>query len=118
MQSSLLIKNNKLLYLITPQKRHWTVKITDEAFAVLSSGELDKEDLTVIHEWAKLVRMCGPDALQLQKQDWDDHELYDEWKGYRASRFSYRGRIIYRIEENIVTVVVVRITGDHNYKKD
>lgn len=118
MQNSLLIKNNKLLYLISPKApRRWTVKVTDEAFATLTSGELDEDDLRVIHEWTKFVVMRGPEALQLQKDTWDDHELYDEWIGYRASRFSYSGRIIYRVEEKIVTVIVVRVTRDHDYRK-
>lgn len=96
----------------------WQVKIEDEAYETLESGELTKSDLEVIHQWAKLVNEDGPAALQMSPQIWADHELYDEWKGYRASSFSYKGRIIYKVKEKIVTVTVVRITAEHDYKKE
>lgn len=95
----------------------WFVKIDDEAAEIFQSDELTHEDRRVIHEWAIFVRKNGPEALQRYPQIWADHELHGKWDGYRSSRFSYRGRIIYKIEKNIVTVIVVRITSDHDYRK-
>jgi mRNA-degrading endonuclease YafQ of YafQ-DinJ toxin-antitoxin module len=95
----------------------WEVKIEESAAKVFTGKLLTPEDKIVIQEWAKLVRKNGPDALRRFAQTWADHELYGEWKGFRASRFSYLGRIIYKIEMQIVTVVVVKITTNHNYKK-
>ena len=95
----------------------WQVKIEDEAYKVLESGELTEKDLEVIHQWAKLVSEEGPAALLQSPQSWADHALYDEWKGHRASSFSYKGRIIYKVKDQIVTVTVVRITAEHDYKR-
>ena len=95
----------------------WQVKIDDQAANIFESYALSDDDRNVIHQWAKLVKKEGPEALQKFPQTWADHALYDEWRGYRASSFSYKGRIIYKVEDKIVTVIVVRITIDHDYKK-
>jgi transcriptional regulator with XRE-family HTH domain len=42
---------------------------------------------------------------------WADHPLYGDWRGHRASSFSHSGRIIYKVEEHVITVTVVRITA-------
>ena len=96
----------------------WKVKISDEAARIFESNALTTEDKVIIQKWAELVRARGPDALLERPGMWADHPLYGEWRGHRASSFSHAGRIIYRVEENVVTVVVVRITHDHNYKKE
>jgi mRNA-degrading endonuclease YafQ of YafQ-DinJ toxin-antitoxin module len=95
----------------------WHVKIEDEAAAVFKGDDLTKDDRHVIREWAIFVRKNGPNALKRFPQIWADHELHGKWDGYRSSRFSYSGRIIYKVENKIVTVIVVRITTHHNYKK-
>lgn len=95
----------------------WKVKITDEAAQVFESDELTEDDKIVIQKWAETVVKHGPEALQMQPSVWGDHSLYDEWKGHRASSFSYKGRIIYKVEDKVITVIVVRITSDHDYKK-
>ena len=94
----------------------WQVKIEIEAAKVFEGDGLDDEDRVVIHQWAKLVQEHGPESLRDAPQIWDDHELEGKWRGHRASRFSYSGRIIYKIEKKIVTVIVVRITADHDYR--
>lgn len=95
----------------------WKVKITDEAAQVLESGQLSVDDRIVIQKWAETVAKHGPNELLRRPSVWRDHALYDNWRGYRASSFSHKGRIIYRIENRVITVVIVRITPDHNYKK-
>jgi mRNA-degrading endonuclease YafQ of YafQ-DinJ toxin-antitoxin module len=95
----------------------WQVKIDDEAYKVLGSSALTDKDREVIHQWAKLVSDNGPEILKSAPQTWRDHELFDDWKGHRASNFSYRGRIIYKVKDQIVTVIVVRITAEHDYKR-
>ena len=95
----------------------WKVNITDQASKVFQSTALTTDDRIVIQQWAELVRESGPDALGKRPGMWADHPLYGEWRGYRASRFSHSGRIIYKVEEKIVTVAVVRITTDHDYRR-
>ena len=95
----------------------WTVNITDEASQVFASKALTTQDKIVIQQWAELVRDHGPDALADRPGMWADHPLYGEWRGHRASSFSHSGRIIYKVQEQVVTVSVVRITMDHDYRR-
>ena len=95
----------------------WKVKIEESAEKIFHSRKLSSEDREIIYKWAKEVESYGPDALLKKPGVWADHPLFGEWEGYRASSFSYSGRIIYRIENQIITVVVVRISPDHDYKK-
>lgn len=77
-----------------------------------SLTEADKE---VIATWIKQVKEFGPESLQNGVNFWYDHELFDEWKGHRASAFSFKGRIIYRVEKKKIVVLVVKLTADHDY---
>ncbi len=95
----------------------WQVKVEDKAAEVFQRKILTRDDLEVIKEWRRIVIEGGPEALLKRPDIWADHPLYGEWEGYRSSSFSYKGRIIYRIEDQVVTVIIVRITKDHNYKK-
>ena len=74
------------------------------------------EDRIVISSWIRQIQLEGPLSVQGDKR-WSDHELYDEWKGYRSSCFSYSGRIIYKVKDNIVTILIARITHDHDYRR-
>ncbi|MEI8346700.1 MAG: hypothetical protein WCG27_04485 [Pseudomonadota bacterium] len=80
-------------------------------------GLLTDEDREVISTWIKQIAEYGPESLREGSNFWYDHDLQGEWRGYRASAFSFKGRIIYKIENRIVTVLVVRITTAHDYKK-
>jgi len=95
----------------------WQVKIEDKAAKVFEGNELSEDDKLVIQTWAQTVAEYGPEELQNKSSVWADHALYGEWAGYRASSFSYSGRIIYKVKDKVVTVIVVRITTDHDYKR-
>src|SRR5688500_18925955 len=95
----------------------WKVHITEEAAKVFEGKELTTADKIVIQKWAELVRDRGPSVLHERPGVWADHPLYGEWRGHRASSFSHSGRIIYKVEERVVTVAVVRITTDHDYRR-
>ncbi len=95
----------------------WYVKIEDRAAKVFEGDDLTDDDKIVIQTWAQTVAENGPYGLQKKPSVWADHALYGKWQGYRSSSFSYKGRIIYQVKDKIVTVVVVRITADHDYKK-
>lgn len=79
-------------------------------------GKFSKEDGVVIKTWVKEMEKFGPDYIA-KNYKWDDHELNDEWKGHRSSKFSFSGRIIYKAEGDVINIDVVRITPDHDYKK-
>ena len=98
-------------------KMVWKVVITDEAAGIFKGKILSADDLETIQSWAKTVMKYGPDKLQEQPGKWADHPLHGEWSGHRSSSFSYKGRIIYKVEAHVVTVQVVRITADHDYRR-
>lgn len=95
----------------------WLVKIEDGAAKVFESDGLTDDDRVVVQNWAKTVIKHGPNELKKYPSIWADHALYGKWRDYRSSSFSYSGRIIYRVKGDVITVVVVRITKDHDYKK-
>ena len=96
----------------------WQVKIEDEAAKIFESDELSEDDKAIIQTWAQTVADHGPYELQKKPSVWADHALSGQWQGYRASSFGYKGRIIYKVEDKVITVIVVRITTDHNYRKE
>ena len=85
--------------------------------ADVRAGRITKDDIDVIKRWTIKVEEEGPESLW-QSEYWGDHPLSGEWQGYRSSCFSNSGRIIYRIFDDRVEVRVVRLTPDHNYRKD
>lgn len=96
----------------------WQVRIEDTAAEIFQTNQLTRDDLEVIKEWRRtIVEGGGPQALLKRPDRWADHALHGEWEGHRASSFGYRGRIIYRVKNEIITVVVVKITPEHDYKK-
>lgn len=97
----------------------WFVDMTDEAKAQL---ELDirrrlitSESAAVLKEWITEVETAGLEYAQANPT-WRDHALTGKWRGYRSVTFSYRGRVIYKVEDGKLIVMVVRVTTTHNYK--
>lgn len=95
----------------------WKVIIFNEASEIFKNKTLSDDDLITIQTWAKTIVKYGPEKLKEQSHKWADHPLVGQWAGHRSSSFSYKGRIIYKIEAQVVTVLVVRITADHDYRK-
>ena len=92
-------------------------KIEAETKKLLRSKKITDEDRLVISTWIRQISEEGPESIQTENR-WDDHALTDKWKGYRSSCFSYSGRIIYKIEDKIIKILIARVTPDHDYKKD
>lgn len=86
--------------------------------SLLKSGHLSGSDREVIATWIKQVQEFGPDSLRTSSNFWHDHDLHNEWRGHRASAYSFKGRIIYRVEEKKIIVVVVKVTATHDYSKE
>lgn len=95
----------------------WKIKVEDDASKIILSQTLSDDDRQVIRDWAKTIEKYGPEKLLERPDKWADHALDGKWAGYRASSFSYRERIIYKINNNIITVTVVRITPFHDYRR-
>lgn len=97
----------------------WKVLFTSDAEKqikqLIKEGLIDDDDRRIITIWIKQVKKHGPDSLRAGKNIWYDHDLTGKWKGFRASAYSYSGRIIYKVEKGKILVKVVRVTPDHDY---
>lgn len=101
----------------------WKVKVSAkcerELIDLLDRGLIGRDEQIIIRDWVRFVQKYGPYKLNdYSFFNFKDHELTKDpkWKNHRSSAFSYSGRIIYKIKDNIVTVEVVRITTDHDYR--
>ncbi len=63
--------------------------------------------------WKDIVFRHGPDKLK-EFQGFHDEKLTGKREGQRSSRLSLQFRVIYKVERDIVTVLVLEITP-HNY---
>ncbi len=81
----------------------------------MRNGTLTKSDLEALLKWVKQIELFGPESVQTDF--WNDHPLDSEWRGYRSASFSLRGRLLYRVENTRLVVMVVRVTARHNYRK-
>ncbi len=80
-------------------------------------GLFSEDDGRVLRAWTREMEEFGPEHI-VNSPQWRDHALEREWEGYRASSFSVKGRIIYRIinDDEIEICEVERVSPDHDYK--
>ncbi len=82
-----------------------------------ASKQLDRlavEILKRYEKWKDIVRISGPAGLRLIK-GFHDEALKGKWKGHRSSRLGQQYRVIYKVEERKLLVLVVDITA-HDYR--
>jgi mRNA-degrading endonuclease RelE of RelBE toxin-antitoxin system len=75
---------------------------------------LPKEVLKRYEKWKDIVRISGPVGLRLIK-GFHDEALKGQWKGHRSSRLGIQHRVISKVEERRILVLVVDITP-HDYR--
>jgi proteic killer suppression protein len=63
--------------------------------------------------WKDIIFRHGPDKLR-EFPGFHDEKLKGDRKGQRSSRFSLHYRVIYTVERDIVTVLVLEISP-HSY---
>lgn len=97
----------------------WKVTLSDKAETEFKNDLLNNrwtaDDLKILKAWCGFVEYYGPQALA-RDYKWDDHPLWGQWEGCRSSCISNSGRIIYKINDSEITVLVLRITANHNYR--
>jgi addiction module RelE/StbE family toxin len=76
---------------------------------------LPKEILKRYEKWKDIVRVSGPPGLRLIK-GFHDESLQGQWKGHRSSRLGDQYRVIYKVEEERVIVLVMDVTA-HDYRR-
>lgn len=82
-----------------------------------ASKRLDRLSLEILkryEKWKDVVKISGPSGLRLIK-GFHDEALRGKWRGHRSSRLGQQYRVIYKIEERKVLVLVVDITA-HDYR--
>lgn len=94
-----------------------SLKAQQEVERLIKAKKLSAEDQALIHAWIQQVSHHGPESIRGDFK-WADHALSGEWAGYRSSVYSNRGRIVYRIVENKILILIARITPEHNYRKE
>jgi len=77
--------------------------------------KIPQEVLKRYEKWKDIVGISGLDGLRLIK-GFHDEALRGKWNGYRSSRLGLHYRIIYKIEEKQLYVMVIDI-NPHDYKK-
>lgn len=80
-----------------------------------SLDHLPLELLKCYEKWKDIVRISGPAGLRLIK-GFQDESLQREWKGHRSSRLNAQYRVIYKIEEQRIVVLVMDVTA-HDYRR-
>jgi proteic killer suppression protein len=64
--------------------------------------------------WCAIVRQSGPHGLRAIKS-FHDEKLSGRLAHLRSSRLSQQWRVLYRVEADVVTVYVERVTA-HDYR--
>jgi addiction module RelE/StbE family toxin len=80
----------------------------EKAIAKLPPQVIKKYEL-----WKDIVFRHGPDKLK-EFPGFHDEKLKGGWLGHRSSRLNSQYRIIYLVEEDVVTVYVLEI-NPHEY---
>ena len=76
---------------------------------------LPKDILKRYEKWKDIVRISGPQGLR-QIKGFHDESLQGRWTGHRSSRLGDQYRVIYKVEEHQVTVLVLDVTA-HDYRR-
>ncbi len=76
---------------------------------------LPVEILKRYEKWKDIIRVSGPQGLRLVRE-FHDEALRGQWENHRSSRLGLQYRVIYRVEERQVRVLVVEITA-HDYRR-
>lgn len=98
----------------------WKVRLTPNAEIEFKKMLLQRVfspiDLALLRTWLNEMEEFGPEHIAESKL-WNDHSLYYEWQGFRASCFSPVGRVVYKVINQEVLIEVHRITNEHDYRK-
>jgi len=73
------------------------------------------EVLKRYEKWKDIVSISGPQGLR-QIKGLRDEALSAEWKGYRSSRLNLQYRVIYKVQNNEILVLVENVTA-HDYRR-
>ena len=90
-------------------------EIFEHRKAVRQLKSLPADVLKRYEKWKDIVEISGPAGLKVIK-GFRDESLRGEWKGHRSSRLNLQYRVIYKVEKELVLVLVVSVTP-HDYRR-
>jgi len=90
-------------------------EIYEHKRAVKKLSKLPTGILKRYEKWKDIVAISGPRGLG-QIRGFNDEALRGQWEGHRSSRLGLQYRIIYRVVEDRIMVLVVDITA-HDYRR-
>lgn len=91
----------------------WLVKIAKSADKELKKAPVEIRDS--FDAWKNLMEQLGPAGIQKINGYWD-HALKGNWKGARASSLNKLWRVIYVIENQEISILVLKVTP-HDYRR-
>jgi addiction module RelE/StbE family toxin len=91
-------------------------EIFEHRNAVKQLESLPTDVLKRYEKWKDIVSISGPDGLR-QIKGFRDEALRGEWKGHRSSRLNIQYRVIYKIQKELVLVLVVNVSP-HDYRRN
>jgi addiction module RelE/StbE family toxin len=65
--------------------------------------------------WKRIVELEGQKGLRLIK-GFQDEPLKGNWAGYRSSRLTLQWRVIYKVDNEALTVYVIDV-NPHDYRR-
>ena len=77
--------------------------------------KMPKQVLKRYEKWKDIVQLSGPDGLR-PIRGFNDEPLRGEWQGHRSSRLGDQYRVIYKVEDNRLRVMVIDVTA-HDYRR-
>ena len=77
--------------------------------------KLPTEVLKRYEKWKDIVHLSGPAGLRLIR-GFNDEPLRGEWKGHRSSRLGEQYRVIYKVKNKRLLVMVIDLTA-HDYRR-
>jgi plasmid maintenance system killer protein len=87
--------------------------VLEEKAATASIDDLPPQAAAKYVAWLAIVRQSGPQGLRAIK-GFHDEKLSGKLAHLRSSRLSLQWRVIYRVDADVVTVTVERISP-HKY---
>ena len=90
-------------------------KIYEHKKAIKQFKLLPIEIIKRYEKWKDIVKISGPEGLKKIK-GFNDEPLLGKWKGHRSSRLNLQYRVIYKIENEQLFVIVEKVTA-HDYRK-
>jgi addiction module RelE/StbE family toxin len=84
--------------------------------------KLPKQAMKRYEKWKDIVQLSGPAGLRLIRgfndeiRGFNDEPLRGDWKGHRSSRLGEQYRVIYKVENKRLLVMVIDLTA-YDYRK-